>query len=80
MREDKPIKIKYSNNSEYRYEIVKRADGTFRVFAQSKIYDDYYDNNEFIWCDISDYSHITDNYERAEEIGEECIRNLAGML
>lgn len=76
---DNPVKTIYSNDGEFRYEIVSREDGLFQVWVQKKIVvDDYFGKEKFVWCDIKDYAHIADNLERADEIGNEALLNLTG--
>ena len=75
MREKK-ITERYSQYGEYRFEVFDREDGTFQVWVQTKIYDDYMGDDWFDWIDIKDYAHITDTVERALNIGNESLVNL----
>lgn len=74
MRE-KVVKVEYSMDKKYRYEVVDREDGTFQVWAEIKIVDDM-DEDVFFYEDIKDYAHITDTIDNAIKIGEEMLRNL----
>lgn len=74
MRE-KVVKVEYSVDKKYRYEVVDREDGTFQVWAEIKIVDDM-DEDVFFYEDIKDYAHITDTIDNAIKIGEEMLRNL----
>ena len=73
---DNPILTKYSDDESYRYEIFDREDGTFEVWIQRKLTDDFMGKDCSSYCDISDYMHITDSVARAIEIGEEGLNNL----
>jgi len=75
---DNVLATHFSQDGEFRYEVIDMKNGTLRVWVQKKIYDDYMGNDWFDWCDISDHAHITDTIERAVEIGNEAITNLAG--
>ena len=72
MRENR-VAIQYSQDEEYRFEIIDRKNGTFQVWVQSKIRDDYMGEDWFDWRDMRDFAHITDTIERAFEIGNECL-------
>jgi len=72
MREN-VVKVQYSSNGECRYEIVDRKDGTYQVWVEKKIYDDYVDKDWFGWADIPDGAHIVDSIERAIAVGNEGI-------
>jgi len=76
---DHPLKVRYSHDCGYRYEIIKRPDGTFQVWVQKRIRDEYL-GDEGLWCDTSKMAHITDTCERAEVVGNEILRNLAGEI
>ena len=77
MREN-VIATQYSQDEEYRFEIIDMNNGTFQVWVQCKIRDDYMGEDWFGWVDIKDHIHITDTIERAHEIGAESLRNLTG--
>jgi hypothetical protein len=38
---DNPVLTTYSHDNEYRYEVIDRQNGTFQVWVQQKIRDDY---------------------------------------
>lgn len=76
---DNPLKVKYSHDCEYRYEIVKRLDGLFQVWVQERIRDEYLGDEE-LWCDTGKMAHLADTCERAEDIGDELLRNLSGEI
>ena len=77
MRENK-VATHYSQNGEYRFEIIDRRNGTFQVWVQQKMCYEYMGDDWFYWGDIKDYAHLTDTVERAFEIGSEAIVNLTG--
>jgi len=72
-----PVRTRYSPNWEYRYEVTKRKGGLFQISVQRRVDDIYYQGWEKL---TNDYVHITDTCERAEEIGDELLRNLSGTL
>ena len=74
----RPVKTTYSQCRKYRYEITKRKGGAYQVFMQKLIPADDYSSQ--YWTDMPHYVHITDSVERAEEVGDEELRNLSWQL
>jgi hypothetical protein len=74
--EENIIKTIYSDNAVLRCEIAVRADGTFQARVQKRLYDDHLDDG-YIWIYMHDHVHITDTCERAEELGNKALQNLA---
>lgn len=75
MRENEVFE-KYSPNGEYKYIIYKSDVGTYEVWVQRKMTDEYMGPDWFDYCDIQDMRHLTDTLDRAVEIGDEYLRSM----
>lgn len=62
----------YSSDREYMFEVYKNSND-YEVWVQKKVTDDYMDEEDFDYLDISDCAHRTDTLERAIEIGREYL-------
>ena len=60
---------------QYMFEVYKNSND-YEVWVQERITDDYMEKESLDYFDISDYVHHTDTFERAIEIGRECLRCL----
>ncbi len=74
------VKIKYSFDRMYRYQIVVRESGIFQVWVEKKIFDSYMGKEWSTWSDIPDLVHLTDSIESAIKIGSEGLISLCGRI
>ncbi len=50
--------------------------GSYEIWIRKKMTDEYMGRDWFDYIDISDYIHYADTFERAAEIGKECLKGL----
>ncbi len=74
---ENPIYDRYSDNGEYKYEVYKNKNGLYQICVMFREYDEYEGKEWFQYSDLSDIAHFTDTLERAIEIGDEKLRELA---
>lgn len=65
----------YSADKEFRFEIYYNQN-SYEIWVQRKITDEYMGAEWFDYHDISDYMHLSDTFDRAIEIGKECLKCL----
>lgn len=74
MRKDM-VYQEYSDDREFRFEVYRNPN-SYEIWVQKKITDEYMGSDWFDYHDISDYMHYADSFERAVEIGRECLKCL----
>lgn len=67
---------KYSEDKEYKYEIYQTSPKIYEVLPMYKFTDEFMGDDWFDYYDIKDMKHLTDDMQKAIEIGEELLRNL----
>ena len=66
----------YSYDRLYRFIVCRKSD-YFEVWVQKKVVDEYLNPDEIYYSDIPDIKHTADSFERAIEIGQECLNNIS---
>ena len=72
------ICVRYSRDRGARFQVVRRREGLYEVWAQTRQTDETYCPGEVWYADVRDGAHFADTPEAAVLLGDEILKNLAG--